>query len=253
MSKELVVLLSPVLCALAIWLLFFALLGLPRPFYVVEGRSMEPTLKDGDLVVVRKARAEDVEVGDIIVFRQPGAASKIIIHRVIAKLEVKGRVLLRTKGDNNEKPDPWLVFYWALNRLPETSRFEKFSYVWLIVSELKRSRAMSRLGRRNYMPILVFKKGKPKVHRAIGDFLPAFDYPEIEFRSTKSRFFKPTILNGAILTLFTKRGDLVLDPFTGMGSIPYACERCHRRWIAFEIDPDTFHRAANFIKTGVVL
>ena len=151
------------------------------------------------------------------------------------------------------KPDAWLVFYWAINRLPETSRFEKFSYVWLIVSELKRSRAMSRLGRRNYMPILVFKKGKPKVHRAIGDFLPAFDYPEIEFRSTKSRFFKPTILNGAILTLFTKRGDLVLDPFTGMGSIPYACERCHRRWIAFEIDPDTFHRAANFIKTGVVL
>jgi len=150
------------------------------------------------------------------------------------------------------KRDGWLVFYWAVNRLPQASRFEMFSYVWLIVSEFKRSRVMSRLGRRNYMPIVVFKKGKPKVHRFLGDFLPAFDHPEIEFRSKKFRFFKPTMLNSAILALFTRRGDLVLDPFTGMGSIPYACERGQRRWIAFEIDPEIFERAASFIGTGVI-
>ena len=150
------------------------------------------------------------------------------------------------------KSDAWLVFYWAIERLPQADRFKRFEYVWLIISEFKRSRTMSRLGRRNYMPILVFKKGKPKVHKALGDLLPAFDYPEIEFKCKKPKFFKPTLLNSTIIAIFTRRGDLILDPFTGLGSIPYACERGQRRWIAFEIDPETWRRAASFIGTGVV-
>ena len=107
--KQLVIVLSPVIGALLLWSILALALGISHPFYIVEGRSMEPTLHDGDLVVVRKADVKDVKIGDIIVFYEPKTRSKIIIHRVIGRVEVRGQVFLRTKGDNNSKPDPWLV------------------------------------------------------------------------------------------------------------------------------------------------
>ena len=107
--KQVLVILSPVLGALLLWSAFVLALGTYHPFYVVEGDSMEPTLHDGDLVVVKKANIEDVKVGDVIVFHEPREKSKIIIHRVVGRVKVRGQVFLRTKGDNNSKPDPWLV------------------------------------------------------------------------------------------------------------------------------------------------
>jgi DNA modification methylase len=37
--------------------------------------------------------------------------------------------------------------------------------------------------------------------------------------------------------MFTREGDLVLDPFAGYGSIPLVCELFNRRWVGVEIDP----------------
>ena len=33
----------------------------------------------------------------------------IILHRVIEVFEKEGDIVVETKGDNNEKPDPWYV------------------------------------------------------------------------------------------------------------------------------------------------
>lgn len=41
----------------------------------------------------------------------------------------------------------------------------------------------------------------------------------------------------------TQRGDVVLDPFTGGGTVPAVCKMLGRQYIAFEIDPDTAERA----------
>lgn len=37
---------------------------------------------------------------------------------------------------------------------------------------------------------------------------------------------------------FTKKGDIIWDPFTGGGSIPKACRMLDRRYLAFEIEPE---------------
>ncbi len=70
---------------------------------VVEGRSMEPTLQTGDLVLVVKVSPEDIHVGDIIVYKKPSGT--FIIHRVIKIKRVDDQFYYITQGDNNPIPD----------------------------------------------------------------------------------------------------------------------------------------------------
>mgnify|MGYP001770629717 CR=1 FL=1 len=69
-------------------------------FAAVEGRSMEPLLHTGDLVIL--VRKSEINVGDIVVYK---SGSKYIIHRVIDKYEVNGYYCYVTKGDGNILPD----------------------------------------------------------------------------------------------------------------------------------------------------
>ncbi|MEZ0393560.1 MAG: signal peptidase I [Desulfurococcaceae archaeon] len=69
---------------------------------VVEGYSMFPTLMEGDIVVVVQKPAEQIHVGDIIIYRTSGG---FIIHRVVGVKVIDGKYFFVTKGDNNEIPD----------------------------------------------------------------------------------------------------------------------------------------------------
>ncbi|MGB1365034.1 MAG: nickel-type superoxide dismutase maturation protease [Candidatus Poseidoniaceae archaeon] len=66
---------------------------------VVNGDSMWPTLKDGETVEVSAYNGQDLQVGDIIVFRDPRDESRICIKR-LKQVETNG---LFVEGDN---PDP---------------------------------------------------------------------------------------------------------------------------------------------------
>ncbi|MEM0025067.1 MAG: signal peptidase I [Zestosphaera sp.] len=63
---------------------------------VVEGKSMEPLLWTGDVVVVYKS--SEIRVGDVVIYESRGS---YVIHRVI---EVRSNCYL-IKGDNNPIPD----------------------------------------------------------------------------------------------------------------------------------------------------
>jgi len=103
---------------------------------VVVSNSMYPVMKRGDLVVVENAywefNPEDVEVGDIVVYKAhwplsgnridyilqinnktlavySGDKTKPVIHRVIEKVNIDGSYYIITKGDNNPIYDPELV------------------------------------------------------------------------------------------------------------------------------------------------
>ncbi|MEM0014994.1 MAG: signal peptidase I [Zestosphaera sp.] len=84
-----------VLASLLLTLLLLSLSGM-FTFAVVEGRSMEPLLWTGDVVVVYKD--SDIGVGDVVIYAGRGG---YVIHRVI---EVHPDCLL-IKGDNNPIPD----------------------------------------------------------------------------------------------------------------------------------------------------
>lgn len=105
------------LTVIAIWIalgLFGGLLLSVTAPYVFGSRSltvlsgsMEPALHVGDVVVVEKVLPLDVRVGDIVTFRDPADASRLITHRVRG-IDVDGRnVGFVTKGDANTSVEHW--------------------------------------------------------------------------------------------------------------------------------------------------
>lgn len=68
---------------------------------------MEPTLKPGDSIRVVPYRERTVAPGDVIVFKPTGSRT-IVCHRV---LSIDSGGCIRTRGDNNEQPDPWIITF----------------------------------------------------------------------------------------------------------------------------------------------
>ncbi len=73
-------------------------------FYRTKGASMVPYLIDGDKVLVRKVRPEEVKVGDIIVFS--GKDGQTIAHRVARIFPKDGLIYFQTKGSLPRHFDP---------------------------------------------------------------------------------------------------------------------------------------------------
>ena len=67
-----------------------------KPFLLISS-SMEPKYKINSLAVIKKGGYNEVEIGDVIVFRAETISNKLVFHRVIEKKE-EGFL---TKGDNN--------------------------------------------------------------------------------------------------------------------------------------------------------
>ena len=70
--------------------------------------SMEPELKVGSLVVTCPVEPEAIVVGDIITFRPTTVGENMITHRVIG-IGQTSSLYFETKGDANDKPDPFTV------------------------------------------------------------------------------------------------------------------------------------------------
>lgn len=77
------------------------LLG-PTPIAVVQGQSMLPLLREGDIVLAYRPPPNEIGVGDIIIYQAHG---KLIIHRVVGVVSIGGRYFFITQGDNNPLPD----------------------------------------------------------------------------------------------------------------------------------------------------
>jgi signal peptidase I len=93
--------------AIVAWALFFRpqALGGPATYLIVSGRSMEPTLHSGDLVVA--TRQDTYRHGDVIAYHIPknqAGAGALVIHRIVGGSLRDGYV---TRGDNRSHRDPW--------------------------------------------------------------------------------------------------------------------------------------------------
>lgn len=82
---------------------------LPYQALVVRSGSMSPTIPTGSVVFYKKIAAENVKVGDVIVFAKPGQPDEKVTHRVFQiGTAPTGRYFI-TKGDANGAPDSWRV------------------------------------------------------------------------------------------------------------------------------------------------
>jgi len=66
----------------------------------VTGCSMLPTICPGDVLVVDRARAEEVSEGDIVMF---GRDRRLVVHRVVKGGSEDSRII--TRGDAMPRPD----------------------------------------------------------------------------------------------------------------------------------------------------
>src|SRR5256712_2904232 len=82
--------------------------GWYRPVTVLSG-SMRPVFAPGDMVVVTREPVRDVRVGQMISYRIPIGDHHVQTHRVIAIVHGGAHPSVRTKGDANAGPDPWVA------------------------------------------------------------------------------------------------------------------------------------------------
>lgn len=76
---------------------------------VVLSGSMTPTIRTGDVVVVRTIAPTEAAVGDIVTFEDPAGGDRMLVHRVRAISRSGDEVEVITKGDANSTQERWKV------------------------------------------------------------------------------------------------------------------------------------------------
>lgn len=72
--------------------------------------SMKNTFSRGDIAIIEKLDRdyiEEIRVNDIIYYKKN---NKLIIHRIVNIEIINNRIVITTKGDNNDDIDPWKVY-----------------------------------------------------------------------------------------------------------------------------------------------
>jgi signal peptidase len=82
---------------------------LPYQALVVRSGSMAPTIPTGSVVFYHKVAANQVKVGQVIVFSRPGQPSERVTHRVFRVATGPAGRYFVTKGDANGVADDWRV------------------------------------------------------------------------------------------------------------------------------------------------
>lgn len=74
--------------------------------FIVRSDSMEPELKNGDLIFTNEVPPSEIRQNDIITFRRDHENGSILItHRVVQIRTFEGDYYYKTKGDNNAESD----------------------------------------------------------------------------------------------------------------------------------------------------
>lgn len=66
----------------------------------LDGRSMEPVLRHGDLLRIDPVNVDNIKIGNIVLFCEQGK-TKPVCHRVIGVYGKKGKRIFLEKGDNS--------------------------------------------------------------------------------------------------------------------------------------------------------
>ncbi len=102
--------------------------------YVIVTKSMVPTIKVNDAVVVKRTDEDKLGIGDIITFRSSDDLYNgiTITHRIVGTQRINNNQLVyRTKGDNNNLEDSSVVpvssiYGKVIFRIPKFGYFQNF-------------------------------------------------------------------------------------------------------------------------------
>jgi len=82
--------------------------GQYRVVTVLSG-SMRPHMPVGSLAVSTPERLDQLRVGQVISFQSPVGTHEIVTHRVVQIVSRGAHPRVRTQGDANAAPDPWVA------------------------------------------------------------------------------------------------------------------------------------------------
>lgn len=138
----------------------------------------------------------------------------------------------------------------------------------LLYKQLKKDSAMSRVGMPDYM--LFFRKDEPNPEPITHtpDDLPVSEWQELAspvwMNVQQSKVLNRTLARSEkdekhicplqldiierCLRLYSNPGDIVLDPFNGIGSTGYQAIKMGRKYIGVELKPEYARQAAKFLK-----
>ena len=109
------------------------ILGTEYPVASITSSSMWPALKKGDIVFIKNVEKSELEVGDVIVYRNEKGFT---VHR-ITELNDK---TLRTKGDANNISDRPIKYDKVVGRVVEWNgkpfRIPYFGKISMLISEI---------------------------------------------------------------------------------------------------------------------
>jgi len=94
---------------------------------------MEPNLNIGDVAIIYKVKAEEVELNDIIAYQ---TEKQIILHRVLEIREKNEKYTFITKGDNNTQEDTNPVEeYQLLGKVIFKIPYLGYPSIWLNITD----------------------------------------------------------------------------------------------------------------------
>lgn len=92
------------------FLVFVVLAALSKVgLLIVKSGSMLPDMPPGALLVFKSSGIEDISSGDSVVFHEDRYSGTLITHRAVDKVFDNGKPYIKTKGDNNHRPDTLLI------------------------------------------------------------------------------------------------------------------------------------------------
>lgn len=133
------------------------------------------------------------------------------------------------------KPGGYLVTYTGQHWLPQVMNHlgSHLDYFWILANLHKGSTKIlpARGAMNQWKPMLIYTKGKPNEHEVFMDCLSG----------KRSKFFHQwgQSEESALyyISIFSRIGDTIWEPFCGGGTTPYVCAQIERNCIAFEVDP----------------
>lgn len=148
------------------------------------------------------------------------------------------------------KKDSFFITFFSTKFLPELFKNNPFTYYWQTILYCPNGSVRSSIGYTKFMSVVIFKKGNPKIKKSNKDIF--VDTPgrkvEPEEGYINHPTPKPTKFIKELLEMFSKEGDLVLDPFIGSGSTAVACQDINRNFIGFEINKEYYELANKRLK-----
>jgi len=104
--------------------------------FVSKGQSMEPLLKDGDEILVRRVSAEGLWFGDLVTYELNGI---FITHRFFYRKNLNQDLFLMVKADNRSKPDALVPSASLIGKVvePKSRTFGKYVFTILSLTEWK--------------------------------------------------------------------------------------------------------------------